>query len=315
MDNIFKSEKCMNNRYTYSIVIPHFNSPESLKRMLGSIPERDDIQIIVVDDGSTDDVKEKISVLTHKNLTIEYLPENHGGGYARNVGFSKVEGKWFIGCDADDFFSEGAFDVLDRYKNYDIDYLCYCIKILDEKKLQEKNESCAANDSVQSYISKQNRKTLNYFKYKNFEPWNKMISVDFMKKNKIIWENCRVNIDVLFGLQIGLFGKNFIAIPDVLYNIVHVANSIVRKKRSIEREFQFYLQVQKRNTIYRALNLGYPFFRPDFLYIPFMIKKRGVCDAIRFFAYWGKNFNRVKAARKEYSFLLNYIRPYNLKKA
>ena len=38
--------------YNYSIIIPHYNSPNLLKRMLNSIPEREDIEIIVVDDCS-----------------------------------------------------------------------------------------------------------------------------------------------------------------------------------------------------------------------------------------------------------------------
>ena len=44
----------MKNNYVYSITITHYNNPEFLSRMLRSIPERDDIQVIVVDDGSPD---------------------------------------------------------------------------------------------------------------------------------------------------------------------------------------------------------------------------------------------------------------------
>lgn len=38
----------------YSIIIPHYGIPELLGRCLRSIPERDDIQVIVVDDNSPD---------------------------------------------------------------------------------------------------------------------------------------------------------------------------------------------------------------------------------------------------------------------
>lgn len=38
--------------YKYSIIIPHYNIPELLQRCLDSIPERDDVQVIVVDDNS-----------------------------------------------------------------------------------------------------------------------------------------------------------------------------------------------------------------------------------------------------------------------
>ena len=40
--------------FRYSIIIPHKNIPELLIRCLNSIPDREDIQIIVIDDNSTD---------------------------------------------------------------------------------------------------------------------------------------------------------------------------------------------------------------------------------------------------------------------
>ena len=61
----------MNNRFTYSIVIPHYNAPTLLARMLSSIPERDDIQIIVVDDGSTNETKKKISLMCWTSIKMK----------------------------------------------------------------------------------------------------------------------------------------------------------------------------------------------------------------------------------------------------
>ena len=59
--------------YKYSVVIPHYNSAELLRRMLASIPERDDIQIIVADDGSNINEVNTLKTLTHKNLEILFL--------------------------------------------------------------------------------------------------------------------------------------------------------------------------------------------------------------------------------------------------
>ena len=58
--------------YTYTISIAHFNSPHLLMRMLKSIPERDDIQIVVVDDFSSLECREQLANLQHKNLEIYY---------------------------------------------------------------------------------------------------------------------------------------------------------------------------------------------------------------------------------------------------
>ncbi len=42
--------------FDYSIIIPHYNIPKLLLRCVKSIPERDDVQIIVVDDCSPENV-------------------------------------------------------------------------------------------------------------------------------------------------------------------------------------------------------------------------------------------------------------------
>lgn len=298
--------------FTYSIVIPHYNSADYLKRMLTSIPEREDIQIIVVDDGSKDVEKQKLSFLKHTNLQIIYSPQNYGGGTERNVGFEKVEGKWFIGCDADDYFSDGAFDILDKYTDADLDYLCFCIKVVEDKTLTRIFNPIKSDESVRDYIKCKNKNTLINFKFRNYEPWNKMISVDFMKREKIHWENCRINIDVMFGLMIGLRAKKFIAIPDELYNLVFTEGSITRKKKSIEREFGFYLQVMKRNAIYKALGIGYPLFRPSILYLPFLLKKRGVADTISFYKYKKEHQSEYEKALVAYLPLLDGINMDNV---
>ena len=95
--------------YTYTVSIPHYNSPLLLQRMLKSIPEREDIQVIVVDDGSCVENVNAIKKIQHKNLEIILLSENKGGGNARNEGLKRASGKWYISVDADDFFSEDAF--------------------------------------------------------------------------------------------------------------------------------------------------------------------------------------------------------------
>lgn len=114
--------------FLYSIIIPHYNSPKLLHRMLGSIPERNDIQVIVVDDASTEENVALLRDMQHRNLELYLEKENHGAGYARNIGLDKAQGKWIIVADADDVFASNAFDIFDKYKDTDIDYLGFCIE-------------------------------------------------------------------------------------------------------------------------------------------------------------------------------------------
>ena len=107
----------------YTIIIPHYNTPKLLYRCLDSIPNREDIQIIVVDDNSDNDKRPQIS---KPNLEIVYLSkeESKGAGRARNIGLTKAAGEWLIFADADDFYLNGALDLCDKYlkTKYDIIY-------------------------------------------------------------------------------------------------------------------------------------------------------------------------------------------------
>lgn len=291
--------------YTYSVSIPHYNSPNLLERMLKSIPERDDIQVIVVDDGSSPQNVEELKKLQHKNLELVLLEENRGGGYARNVGLQKATGKWFISVDADDYFSDDAFDVFDQYKDKDIDCLGFCVECVDTETGKVTRE-LVANKNVSKYLSNPSPDTERLLRFHNLESWNKLVSMDFIRKNNISYENCRINIDVLYSILIGMRAEKYKVIPNKLYYFTENANSITHKKRTVEREFQFYLQVQKRNGFYWQMGLRHlPFYRRDILYVPFMLKKRGLKDTIQFFKLWWMRRDEREEARKAYLFVFD----------
>ena len=108
----------------YSFIIPHKNCPELLQRCIDSIPERDDIQVIVVDDNSEEDKKPDLR--SHKNLQVILLDatRSKGAGRARNVGLDHAIGKWLVFADSDDFFVTNLSELLDKYVNdsHDIIY-------------------------------------------------------------------------------------------------------------------------------------------------------------------------------------------------
>lgn len=271
--------------------------------MLRSIPERNDIQIIIVDDCSPQEALDELKKLNHVNLNLFLQKEHKGAGAARNIGLEHIEGKWTIVVDADDVFEKGAFDIFDKNISDEIDYLCFCIKCVDEN-LNQIERKIVSDESVRKYLRNPSKKTERYLKFKNTVCWNKLVSTNYIRNNNIRFEECEVNNDVLYAILVTAWTKRYKVISNELYNFVVNSGSITHKERTIEREFLFYLQAQKRNGIFKVLRYGYPFYRMDVLYVLFMIKKRGFADMIRFFKYRSQHIAEVKSARNAYLFLL-----------
>lgn len=119
----------------YSFVIPHYNTPDLLQRLIDSIPQREDIEVIVVDDNSDDDKKARVS---RPDVKIIFLDKEHtkGAGHARNIGMDEAKGKWLLFADSDDFYKPNFLDVLDDYKDDDIEMLFFNIDSVDSNTLE-----------------------------------------------------------------------------------------------------------------------------------------------------------------------------------
>lgn len=96
-----------------SIVIPNYNNAKYLNRCLDSIlsARTADFEVIVIDDGSTDNSVECLESYKDKRL-IFYTQENQGVSAARNKGLSYAKGEYVTFCDADDFYIDNAIDEL-----------------------------------------------------------------------------------------------------------------------------------------------------------------------------------------------------------
>ncbi len=96
-----------------SVIIPAYNSEMFLAETLDCLEKQTlkDIQIIIVNDGSTDKTAEIISEYAKKNSNIlSVYQENSGVSAARNNGISHAEGKYTLFLDSDDVFTPESFE-------------------------------------------------------------------------------------------------------------------------------------------------------------------------------------------------------------
>lgn len=111
----------------FSVIIPSFNRANVLPRAIESIlnQKTKDWELIVVDDGSTDETSKVI--LTYFDLPgFSYVyQENSGVSSARNFGASKAKGEWLIFLDSDDYFEPNTFSILSSLLEQDLNNSFY----------------------------------------------------------------------------------------------------------------------------------------------------------------------------------------------
>lgn len=105
--------------YKVSVIIPIYNAEKYVRDLLESIVHQTmnfkDIQVIMVDDLSTDHSRDIMDEYTNQydNFIGIKLQENHRiAGTARNEGMKKATGTYLMFADADDFFTKDAFEVM-----------------------------------------------------------------------------------------------------------------------------------------------------------------------------------------------------------
>jgi glycosyltransferase involved in cell wall biosynthesis len=92
----------------FSVVVPVYNRATPLRSALLSVIEQteQDFELIVVDDGSSDDPARIIRELADPRITI-LMQKNHGGAAARNAGIDAAKGQFIAFLDSDDRYLQG----------------------------------------------------------------------------------------------------------------------------------------------------------------------------------------------------------------
>ena len=94
-----------------SVIIPAFNAASTLSRAIDSVTQQkiDSLEIIIIDDGSSDGTVDLCIALANNNPAIRLLrmPRNGGVSAARNMGIRTAKGKYLAFLDADDIWLEG----------------------------------------------------------------------------------------------------------------------------------------------------------------------------------------------------------------
>lgn len=199
----------------YSIIIPHHNIPDLLQRCLDSIPYRDDIQIIVVDDNSDPSIVDFSNYPgnNRNNVELYFTKEGRGAGYARNVGLIHSRGEWILFADADDY-----------YDTHNLNELLNC----NLEHYEVVGWSCMKDKNGEVQLYDRNLKIELYSEHLfiMLEPWWKMVRRSFLMANDIKFQETIVSNDVMYSMKVANACDNYYFYNSPIYYWVIRENSL-----------------------------------------------------------------------------------------
>ncbi len=239
-----------------SIIIPVYNGEKWIKRCIESILNQTypNIEIIIINDGSTDNSLDICKKYEKENVTI-IDKENSGVSDCRNIGIQNAKGKYLFFIDIDDFIKEETLEELYKIaKKYDADIVkCNYQEIEDSgdaiketsfEKFREFNiENKQDKDELDSLL-------INTYKFHNV--WGQLILTSQAKK-------CKFDIDLVMGedfiYNYEMFSqcKKIVVVPQYYYCYYYNSNgmafnqNINKIKRKIEDTIYVYKKILENN--------------------------------------------------------------------
>lgn len=233
-----------------SIIIPHHNIPNLLERCLNTIPEREDIQVIVVDDNSDSNVVD-FSVfpgLTRKNVEVILTKEGRGAGYARNIGMANAKGKWLLFVDSDDFLMNEFYDIISAYFDSDYDMLMFKAKSVDSDTLKITNRNENINLRIDQAIS-------GLYDVKEValavqSPWCRMIRRSFVEKEKIRFDEVMACNDAMFTTKVTCLASSIGFSKQIIYVVTQRTGSLWSSRKTNMNNYLTRLKIQIERNKY-----------------------------------------------------------------
>ncbi len=171
---------------TISVVIPVFNAEETISRCLRSVQAQEihDLEILCVDDGSTDRSTTIIEQMAAEYPRIQLIRQkNRSAGAARNTGMAHAKGEYLHFLDADDTVCPGIYQrAADSLERTGAQVCVFQYRVRDRETGEEKLVPCLLNgrERVTSLCQEPA-----FFVYNTVAPWNKLYRRRWVEENKL----------------------------------------------------------------------------------------------------------------------------------
>ena len=217
-----------------SIIIPVYNSEKYISRCLDSVIGQTyhNLQIITINDGSTDGTRKILNQYAEKDSRILIIDqENLGVSQARNNGIEKAKGKYLCFVDSDDYIKESMVEKLYRNLNQSRLVVCGFIDDYDERKICGLKPFDGGIKCRNEYLE-----TMSQYLYSVYfgAVCNKLYVAYIVKNNKITFrKGISWAEDLIFNLEYLEYVDRITIICDELYFYYQEVKNSLTKNRDI----------------------------------------------------------------------------------
>ncbi len=228
-----------------SIYIPTKNRLKLLKRAINSVIAQTypNIELIIVDDGSTDGTKEYLKTLEKEsNIVVIYRDKSYGATNAKNMAITKSKGEFLTGLDDDDFIFP---DRIEHFVNFWKKLDKPIAGLFDKTLVRSKNGHYIRNEK--KYVTISDLRKRNYIGNSIFAPRSHYLKAGLLDENIPAWHDWDlwVRMSQLFG--------DFINIDYVTY-VMDESHEFPRMTTNEERK------IRKAMEIFSKKNEPFSFF-------------------------------------------------------
>ncbi len=214
-----------------SVIIPAYNAAAFLEKAVRSISDfepRFPFEILIVDDGSTD---ETLSLATRLSETIPQVRvitgENAGPAEARNRGIREAKGEYLLFCDSDDTFSPGALEkAVSLCEKEGADVLIFGYTVVQDGK---RTDYCYPETVLQTPSHWQKHLAPLYSANMLNQVWGKVFRADLLKQEKILFPREMWGEDRLFFFSVLEKAKKVAVTSHCLYDYIQQKSSLITR--------------------------------------------------------------------------------------
>lgn len=277
----------MNDSVLISVIVPSYNAGTYLTQCLDNLicQTYKNIEIIVIDDGSTDDTAQ----IVNNYSTIKYIyQENRGLSGARNRGIEEASGEYIHFMDADDFVTLDFYEkMIQNIVNSDSDMACCGFYFERFPNQTQRIEYRVVYSKTEDKIKATN--VCNYAAC-----WRYILKLSFLKENNLYFELGRLAEDRIFSIQAIYLANRVVMVPDVMYIYKNRDNAITTtrnikqiKKRHEDRRYadQFQVEYAKKHNFTLDKSLSYQRWQFKMLGIPLLSKKVYHAGRVRWYFF------------------------------